>query len=254
MSTTERYKLSRPKMLYLLDQFKENSRDIASICVPPGYSQKTIEGLLETVVDHDQIPAEVARTLQDSPTGGMLFWGANHRYLVMPPFPLREERNSATCEIEPLFRLLNREFLLALILVRLGAYAIGIFQGQQLITSKVGTGNVHARHRQGGSSSHRFERHRLKQMETFFTRICVHTREQLDPYDRQLEWVIYGGTRETLLDFRKQCHYCQQFDSRTLDLLLNVREPKQSGLDEAIREAWSCRILRWVETDQVVRS
>jgi hypothetical protein len=254
MNTMERYKLSRPKMLYLLDQFKENSRDIASICVPPGYSQKTIEGLLETVVDHDQIPAEVARTLQESPTGGMLFWGANHRYLVMPPFPLKEERNSASCEIEPLLLLLNREFLLALILVRLGAYAVGVFQGQQLIKSKVGTGNVHARHRQGGSSSHRFERHRLKQMETFFTRICEHTREQLEPYARELEWVIYGGTRETLLDFRKQCHFCRQFDSRTLDLLLNVREPKQSGLDEAIREAWSCRILRWVEKDQVVRS
>ena len=108
---------------------------------------------------------------------------------------------------------------------------------------------MHARHRQGGSSSHRFERHREKQMETFFTRVCLHAREQLEPYAKQLEWVIYGGTRETLLDFRKQCHFSQQFDNRTLDLLLNVREPKQAGLAEAIREAWSSRIVRWVEKD-----
>jgi peptide chain release factor subunit 1 len=170
---------------------------------------------------------------------------------VMPPFPIREERNSATCEIEPLHNLLNQEFLLALILVRLGTFAVGVCQGQELVSSKVGTGNVHARHRQGGSSSHRFERHREKQMETFFTRVCLHTREQLEPFAKQLQWVIYGGTRETILDFRKQCHYSQQFDSRTLDLLLNVREPKQSGLQEAIREAWSCRIVRWVEKDTV---
>jgi hypothetical protein len=247
MPTVERYKLSKTKMLYLLDKFKENSREIASLCVPPGYSAKTVEGLLETIVDKTQIPLEVAQSIQDSPTGAMLFWGDNHHYLVMPPFPIKEERNSATCEIEPLDTLLNQEFLLALILVRMGAFAVGVFQGQELISSKVGTGNVHARHRQGGSSSHRFERHREKQMETFFTRVCQHTREQLEPYAKQLQWVIYGGTRETLLDFRKQCHFSQQFDGRTLDLLLNIREPKQAGLEEAIREAWSSRIMRWVE-------
>jgi len=134
--------------------------------------------------------------------------------------------------------------VLALILVRLGAFGIGVFEGENLISSKIGTGLVHARHRQGGSSSHRFERHREKQMETFFTRVCEHTREQLEPYDGKIQYVIYGGTRETILDFRKQCHYLNVFDKRTLELLLNIREPKQSGLEEAIREAWSSRIIR----------
>ena len=136
---------------------------------------------------------------------------------------------------------------MGLVLVRMGAYGIGVVQGEKLLSSKVGTGLVHARHRQGGSSSHRFERHREKQMETFFTRVCGHAREQLEPYARQLEYVIYGGTRETLLDFRKQCHFLHQFDNRTLDLLLNIREPKQSGLQEAIQEAWSSRVIQWNE-------
>jgi peptide subunit release factor 1 (eRF1) len=249
MPTVERYKLSRTKMLHLLDKFKENSTEIASLCVPPGYDAKTIEGLLETITDQSQVPAETVTAIRESPTGAVLFWGDNHRYLVMPPFPIKEERNSSICEIEPLHTLLNKEFMLALIIVRLGAFAVGVYQGQELVSSKVGTGNVHARHRQGGSSSHRFERHREKQMETFFTRVCLHAREQLEPYAKQLEWVIYGGTRETLLDFRKQCHFSQQFDNRTLDLLLNVREPKQAGLAEAIREAWSSRVVRWVEKD-----
>ncbi len=248
MPTIERYKLSKPKTLYLLDKFEENAQKIASLCVPPGCSAKTIEGLLETVTEKALVPPEALTAMRESPTGAMLFMGDSHRYVVMPPFPVTEERNSLVCEIEPLRNILNRKFLLALILVRLGAFAIGVFQSEELISSKVGTGNVHARHRQGGSSSHRFERHREKQMETFFTRVCQHAREQLEPHARQLEWVIYGGTRETLLEFRKQCHFSQQYDDRTLDILLNIREPKQAGLQEAIREAWSSRIIRWVET------
>jgi peptide subunit release factor 1 (eRF1) len=216
------------------------------VCTPR-LCKKTIEGLLETVIEGGAYPEGISQAISDSPTGATLFWGNTQRYLVMPPFPLKEERNSPTCEIEPIYNLLNREFTLALILVRLGMFAVGVFEGEELLSAKVGTGNVHARHRQGGSSSHRFERHREKQMETFFTRVCEHTREQLEPQTKELVWVIYGGTKETVMEFRKQCRFSHQFDSRTLDLLLNVREPNRAGLTEAIKEAWSCRVIRWSE-------
>ena len=203
--------------------------------------------MLESILDVQSTPADLSKYVAGSPTGAILFWGPNHRYLVMPPFPVNEKKVSPTCEIEPLHTLLHKELLFGLVLVRLGAYSIGVVQGEKLLSGKAGTGLVHARHRQGGSSSHRFERHREKQMETFFTRVCGHVREQLEPYAHQLQYVVYGGTRETLLDFRKQCHFMHQFDGRTLDILLNIREPKQSGLDEAIEEAWSSRIVQWKE-------
>jgi peptide subunit release factor 1 (eRF1) len=247
MLNAVRYKLSKVRTIHLLDDLKGNSLEIGSLCVPPHYSLHDVEALIANIADVENVPDDVAKSISESPTGGMIFWGPHHRYLIMPPFPVTEERTSTTCEIAPLNNLLHQEFLMALILVRLGEYAIGVYEGEELLTSKVGTGLVHARHRQGGSSSHRFERHRYKQMETFFTRVCEHTREQLEPYARDLKWVIYGGTRETLLDFRKQCHFTSQFDNRTLDLLLNIREPKQSGLKEAIQEAWSSRIIRWDE-------
>jgi hypothetical protein len=241
------YKLSKVSMIHLLDELKDNSIQVASLCIPPGSSKVNVSGMLETLADTSTIKEDISEYIINSPTGAMLFWGSQHRYLVFPPFPLTEERISQTCEIEPLYTLLHREFLLGLVLVRLGAYGIGVFEGETLISSKVGTGLVHARHRQGGSSSHRFERHREKQMEGFFTRVCGHAREQLEPYAGQLQYIIYGGTRETVMEFRKQCHYMKEFDKRTLDLLLNIREPKQAGLDEAIREAWSSRIIRWNE-------
>ena len=200
--------------------------------------------MMESILDMNA-PGDLAESMADSPTGAVLFWGPRHKYLVIPPFPIHESKFSNTCEIEPIYSLLHKEFLIALVLVRLGAYGIGVYQGEKLLSSKVGTGLVHARHRQGGSSSHRFERHREKQMETFFTNICTHAREQLEPYARQLDYIVYGGTRETILDFRKQCHFLHEFDSRTSGSLLTTREPKQSGLAEAIQEAWSSRVIQW---------
>lgn len=245
MLSATRYKLTKIRLLHLLDELKANSIEIGSLCVPPKSSKIAIEGLMQTIADMETMPEDISKHIADSQTGAILFWGPRHRYLVMPPFPLNEERVSNTCEIEPLRSLLQKELLIGLVLVRNGAYAIGVVKGEELLSSKVGTGLVHSRHRQGGSSSHRFERHREKQMETFFTRVCGHAREQLEPYTRQLEYVIYGGTRETLLEFRKQCHFIRQFDKRTLDLLLNIREPGLSGLQEAIQEVWSSRVVQW---------
>jgi peptide subunit release factor 1 (eRF1) len=245
MLTAVRYQMSKPRLLHLLEELRNASNQTASVCLPPGSPRINTEGLMETVLDIKQIPEDISRFITDSPTGAMLFWGLNHRYLVVPPFPLSEERASESCEIEPLYTLLHRDYLIGLILVRLGAYGIGVVRGDKILTSKVGTGLVHARHRQGGSSSHRFERHREKQMETFFTRVCTHTQEQLEPFAGQLDFVIYGGTRETILDFRKQCHFLHEFDKRTLNRLLNIREPKQSGLNEAVQEAWSSHVIQW---------
>jgi peptide subunit release factor 1 (eRF1) len=247
MLSATRYKMSRVKLLHLLEELKANSIEVGSLCIPPNSAKINIEGMMETVWDLKTLPGDISSSIAESATGGILFWGPHHRYLVIPPFPLTEEKASNTCEIEPLHTLLNKEYLFGLVLVRLGAYGIAVVKGEKLVTSKVGTGLVHARHRQGGSSSHRFERHRYKQMETFFTRVCEHAREQLEPYSRQIEYILYGGTRETLLDFRKQCHFLHTFDSRTLGRLLNIREPGQAGVGEAIQEAWTSRVIQWNE-------
>jgi peptide subunit release factor 1 (eRF1) len=247
MLSAVHYKLSKPGLLHLLERFPPGSHETASLCIPPHLSRIEAEGLIETILDLGKLPEDLSKFMVESSTGAVLFWGENHRYLVMPPFPLTEEKASPACEIEPLRSLLLRDYLFGLVLVRLGAYAIAVVRGEMLISSKVGKGLVHARHRQGGSSAHRFERHREKQMETFFTRVCGHVREQLEPYAGDIQYLVYGGTRETLLDFRKQCHFLGQFDKRTLDSLLNVREPDQAGLGEALREAWSSRVVQWKE-------
>jgi peptide subunit release factor 1 (eRF1) len=190
----------------------------------------------------------VTEEITCSNTGAALFWGEQERYLVLPPFPISEKLFSSGYDVEPLRSLLQRELMLALILVRLGDYAIGVFRGEKMLSSKVGTGHIHARHKKGGSSQRRFERGREKQVEDFFDRVCSRVRERLEPYKAQLDYVVYGGEHHTLLSFRKQCRFLQQVDDRTLEPVLNVRRPRQATLWGAIGAVWSSEVIRWQES------
>ena len=244
MFALTRSTLTKVRLLHLLEELKASSVETGSLCVPPGYSREMIEALLKAALG-TPVPAELAGLLLTSPTGGIIFFGPHQWYLVMPPFPIADERFSKTCEIEPLHTLLHRDFLLGIIIVRLGEYSIGVYKGEKLLVGKKGTGLIHSRHRQGGSSSHRFEHRREKQMETFFTRVCEHSREIMEPYTGQVEYMLYGGTKETITDFRKQCGFLHSFDHKTLPRLLNIRDPKHSGLDDGIEAAWSSDVVRW---------
>jgi len=213
----------------------------------PGSSESDIEKVLRSELGPTDTPIALAEAIPRLPTGAALFWGEEHRYLVLPPFPISSQGTIKGYHIEPLRSLLQNEFTIALVLVRLGAYAIGIFRGERLLSSKVGTGLVHSRHKKGGSSAHRFERRREKQMETFFSRVCDRAREQLEPYVNELDYMVYGGERNTVRSFRQQCRFLKLADNRTVEHLLNIREPRQSTLEAAISDAWTSTVIQWYE-------
>jgi len=54
--------------------------------------------------------------------------------------------------LEPLFEALAADHVVAALLVRLGGYAVGVFEGERLVASKVGSRFVKGRHKKGGSS------------------------------------------------------------------------------------------------------
>jgi peptide subunit release factor 1 (eRF1) len=168
-------------------------------------------------------------------------------YLVLPPFPLSEEYITNGYDIGPLRSLLSHDFLIGLVLVRLGAYSVGICRGTELIGSKTGTGLVHARHKKGGSSQARFARHREKQIEQFLERVCGHVREHVEPHARSLDYLVYGGARTTILALRKRCLFLSQFDDRILRMLLDIPEPRQTVLEKAIGTIWATDVIEWCE-------
>jgi VLRF1 release factor-like protein len=65
--------------------------------------------------------------------------------------------------LRPLLDHAGRRRTVGVVLVRLGGFAVGIFEGRDLRASKVGSRLVHGRHRAGGSSANRFARRRQNQ-------------------------------------------------------------------------------------------
>ena len=237
-------------MLQLLDELADAESPATSLYIPHDLPASEVEKTLKAPLGPGvaEVISDIAEAVGRSKTGTVILWGEQGKYLVLPPFPIKEKLFASGYDVEPLRALLQQDLTVALILLRLGAYAVGVFQGEKLMSSKVGTGLVHSRHKKGGSSAHRFERHREKQIEYFFTRVCHHVQERLEPYLGQMDYVIYGGERHTLLSFRKQCHFLQQLDERTLGTLLNVREPKQAALEAAITQVWSSEVIQWEES------
>lgn len=240
--------LSRAKMLQLLGELEKTPGDEAwSLYLPPGLPPAEVENSLKEMPAPPDILPELAELATTSKTGAALFWGAEARYLVSPPFPIATRSLVSGFSVEPLNSLLKRDYRIALILVRLGAYAIGVCDGENLVSHKVGTGLVHRRHKKGGSSQQRFQRHREKQIEYFLTRVCQHAREQLEPQTPKLDYMVYGGAWTTIQLLQKQCSFLGQLDIPTLPSLLDIPEPRQVVLEKAVSRVWSSTVTEWQE-------
>jgi hypothetical protein len=95
-------------------------------------------------------------------TDGVTFAAVGAQLDCEPPFPPLSADRAVIDGYEPgvLLDHVDRERVVGVLLVRLGGHAAGVFEGRRLVDSKVGSRNVHGRHRAGGSSQRRFERRR----------------------------------------------------------------------------------------------
>jgi len=211
----------------------------------PGFSTPEIEDLLHKGGAHSVLD-ELSQLTSIAKNGAVLFWGDMRKCLVLPPFPLSEKTTFGGYVVEPLRLLLTSDFMIGLVLVHLGSFAVGICSGEKLISSKVGTGLVHGRHKKGGSSQQRFQRRRENQVREFLDRVCLHIREQFEPHVQLVDYIAYGGPRQTVLLLQKRCPFLQSFEDRVLPLL-DIPSPRQRVLETAVRRIWSSCIIDWQE-------
>ncbi len=234
--------LSRAQTLKWLKEL--GSKPVAfSAYLAPLTSEEGVKKLLYSVLDRGGFLDGLSKKASGSPTGAAVFYLQDEARVILPPFPLAESGLHTGFEPAPLRQMLEHDWMLGLVLVRLGHYAIGLFKGETLLEGKAGTGLVHSRHHKGGSSAQRFERHRAKQMEFFFTRIQQHAREMLEPRLKEIDYIFYGGARDTLLRMWKQCRFFDGLAGKRVDRLLTVREARRSAFDEAIAQAYDCRLF-----------
>jgi len=81
------------------------------------------------------------------------------------------------------------------LLVRLGGYAVGVFEGERLAASKVGSRFVKGRHKKGGSSANRFRRRRDEQARALIDEAADVAARVLEPWRGRSEFAALGGDR-----------------------------------------------------------
>src|SRR5881397_1410925 len=111
--------------------------------------------------------------------------------VVRPPFGLAHEREYDTVRLGPLFEALAEDHLVGVLLVRLGGYAVGVFEGERLVASKVGSRFVKGRHKKGGYSANRFRRRREEQARALIDKAAEIAAETLEPWRSRIEFAAF---------------------------------------------------------------
>jgi len=232
-----RERLSRRKLLAGLPDPGAPGRSIYAM---PGEAPPLAEVGLDPD-DADGLPEICAA----ADTGAVVFASGADVTLIIPPFPVEASVNYSELHTKPLIDLLQRRRTVAVFLLRLGGFSVGVLRDGSVADSKTDQRFVKNRHRKGGQSQRRFERIREKQIHELFGKACEEAHEKLEPHRDEIEHVFLGGDRHTLQAFRKECTYFERYGARVRQRVLPVAgDPRRASLDAAVHEIWCSDVYR----------
>jgi hypothetical protein len=162
--------------------------------------------------------------------------------VVRPPFGLAHEGEYETVELAPLFEALAADHVVAALLVRLGGYAVGVFDGERLVASKVGSRFVKGRHKKGGSSQARFRRRREEQARALIEEAAEVAVRVLEPWRHRVEFVALGGDRSAVDQVLEANSGLAWLAERTLPRFFTVREPRLRELERLPYDLYSAEL------------
>jgi Actinobacteria/chloroflexi VLRF1 release factor len=151
---------------------------------------------------------------------------------VTPPFGLSHEGEYDRVVVAPLLDALAEDHTVAALLVRLGGYAVGVFEGETLVASKVGSRLVHGRHRAGGSSASRFRRRREGQERELVADAAAEAARVLTPWRERIERAALGGDRAAVRRVLAARADLAWLEPIALERFLAVPEPRLRVLEE----------------------
>ena len=158
---------------------------------------------------------------------------------VRPPFGLAHARVYEHIELGPLIEELARDHVVAAVLVRLGGFAVGLFDGERLVVSKVGSRFVKGRHKKGGSSSGRFRRRREEQARALIEAAAGTAGTVLEPHRARIEHVALGGDRAAA---RKVVEQLPWLGEKALPRFFTVPEPRYRELERLPYELYAAEL------------
>jgi hypothetical protein len=243
VEVAERYSLTRAGLERWLAELEQPEGHKVTLCVKPGHLSSYLGPIAHEYGSWLQEVGDLPASLAESDTGLVLFWSDDRKYVLLPPFPIELNQSFSAWDASCLRELLDRKYLLGVVLLRLGGYSVGVFEGDRLLTSKTGTRFVKGRHSAGGQSQRRFARRREEQARELFDKACSVVAAKFADYEERLDYVFLGGDRLTLLSFLKRCEYLQGLSGKTLGRVLNVAKPRYEALRNAPSQIWKTRVF-----------
>lgn len=246
--------LSARRMQRVLDRLRESAESgtpAATLHLPATIAADSadIAGLLMREGGPAWVDAleRASNQLLRSSTGLAAFRVGDAGLAILPPFPMDATGLDEGINDRPLRALLASRFTVGVALVRLGRYAIAVYEGQQLAVSKTDTRYVKSRHHAGGTSQQRFRRVRENQIHRLYVEAAGVLERQWRPWLDRLDYIALGGEAATVNGFVKECDLLGRLSPITLQRRLDVREPNRAALDQVGTMLYQCRAypLRW---------
>ena len=163
--------------------------------------------------------------------------------VVTPPFGLEDEGEYDPLRVQPVLDALRAEPTVAVLLVRMGGYAVGVFEGERLVASKVGTRFVKGRHKKGGSSANRFRRRRGEQERELIAAAAEEASRVLGPWRERVQHAALGGDRSAVsrvLESRADLAWLQPL---ALERFFDVVEPRLRVLEALPYQLYAAKVV-----------
>jgi len=168
-------------------------------------------------------------------TGAAIFWSGTNKHIVLPGFPVTVNRISeGKPDASVLHDAIDRKYLVGVVMVTWGWYALGIFDGDNLVECKTGTGYIHKEHKKGGRSQKRFARRTEEQKKDFLRRVGNRIEERFGGY--LPDYIFFGGNKLILKPLIKESRYLQTRIDKISPRILNVRYADRKALGGSLAE------------------
>ncbi|MGH3322395.1 MAG: acVLRF1 family peptidyl-tRNA hydrolase [Streptosporangiaceae bacterium] len=159
-----------------------------------------------------------------------------------PPFPpLACPAGGRGARAGPLVDHILRRRTVGVLLARLGGHAIGVFEGSQLVASKVGSRYVHGRNQAGGQSQARFQRRRDQQARQATAAAQQTVVRVMVPYADRLDAVVLGGDRRAVAAVLDDPRL-RPLAALAADRFLTVPDPKRAILERTPTQFRAVRV------------
>lgn len=192
--------------------------------------------------------AKRLRVLEGSP-GRTVYRGGTARIeldeaalTVTPPFGLDHEGDYDVVRVGPLLDALEVSPRVAVLLVRMGGYAVGVFEGERLVASKIGSRFVKGRHKKGGSSSNRFRRRRGEQERELVDAAAAEAARVLAPWRERVERAALGGDRSAVGRVIASRADLAWLEPLALERFFDVPEPRLRVLEALPYQLYAAKV------------